>query len=144
MQICAVDTNVLMRLASGDPAPLFQQTVETLNTLLDQHPGLRIVAHNIVIGEAYITLVKFYGMSPEESRQALLHVLGSGLIEPLDGPPALEALGSGGKGAGLIDRMILLDSHARQSLPLYTLDDDLAKLSGARKLFTPAKASPSA
>lgn len=132
-----------MRLASGDPAPLFQQTADTLNHLLDQHPGLRIVAHNIVIGEAYITLIKYYEMTKAESRQALLAVLTSGLVEPLDGPSALEALRSGSKGAGPIDRMILLDSRARGSLPLYTLDDDLAKLSGARKLFTTAKTSAS-
>ena len=144
MQTCAVDTNVLMRLAAGDPVVMFQQTVETLTALLDQHPGLRIVAHNIVIGEAYISLQKHYGFTKAESRSSLADVLTSGLVEPLDGPPALEALGSGGKGAGLIDRMILLDSYARQSLPLYTLDDNLAKLTGARKLFTPAKASPSA
>ena len=134
MKICAVDTCILMRLAAGDPADLFMKTVESLEALLDRHVGLRIVAHNIVIGEAYIALQHHYGFTKAESRKTLTHVLTSGLVEPLDGQAALETLDTASKGAGLVDRLILLDSHARSTAPLLTLDAALAKVPGATGL----------
>lgn len=135
MKICAVDTCILMRLAAGDPAELFDQTVEALENLLNRHHGLRIVAHNMVIGEAYIALQKHYGFTKPESRQSLANVLTSGLIKPLDGLATLEVIDSAAKGAGLMDRLILLDSHTRHTAPLLTLDAALAKLPGAANLL---------
>lgn len=136
MQTCAIDTNILLRLTAGEPENLFRKTVESLQSLLDRQPGLRIVAHNIVIGEAYIVLQKFYGLTKAEARKALAQTLQSGLVEPLDGASAIGAIDAASKGAGLIDRMILLDSEARQTLPLQTLDQKLSKLSGCELLFS--------
>lgn len=135
MKICAVDTCVLMRLAAGDPADQFAKTVEALENLLNRHIGLRIVAHNMVIGEAYIALQKHYGFTKPESRDSLAGVLTSGLVEPLDGEATLEVIDSAAKGAGLMDRLILLDSHTRQTAPLLTLDAALAKVPGAESLL---------
>jgi hypothetical protein len=135
MKICAVDTCILMRLAAGDPAELFAKTVETLQNLIDRHFGLRIVAHNMVIGEAYIALQKHYGLTKPESRQSLADVLTSGLVEPLDGQAALDTIEAAAKGAGLMDRLILLDSQARFTVPLFTLDQALIKVPGAEELL---------
>ena len=135
MKICAVDTCILMRLAAGDPADQFAKTVEALENLLNRHTGLRIVAHNMVIGEAYIALQKHYGFTKPESRDSLAGVLTSGLVEPLDGEAALEVIDSAAKGAGLMDRLILLDSHTRQTAPLLTLDAALARVLGAESLL---------
>ena len=140
MKICAVDTNILVRLASGQPAALFHSTVSALESMLDRFPGIRIVAHNMAIGEAYIALQKHYGLTKPEARTALADTLNSGLLEPLDGRSALDAITAAAKGAGLIDRMLLLDAHARQTAPLYTLDHALAKVPGAELLVaTPSK-----
>jgi len=136
MKICAVDTCILMRLAAGDPADLFAKTVEALENLLNRHIGLRIVAHNMVIGEAYIAMQKHYGLTKQQSRQSLSDVLTSGLVEPLDGQATLEVINSAAKGAVLLDRLILLDSLTRQTAPLLTLDIALAKVPGAENLLT--------
>lgn len=136
MKICAVDTCILMRLAAGDPAELFARTVEALENLLDRHVDLRIVAHNMVIGEAYIALQKHYGLTKPESRQSLANVLTSGLVEPLDGQGALDTIEAAARGAGLMDRLILLDSHARHTVPLLTLDQSLVKVPGAEELLS--------
>jgi hypothetical protein len=135
MKICAVDTCILIRLAAGDPADMFAMTVEALESLLNRHTGLRIVAHNMVIGEAYIALQKHYGFTKLESRESLTGVLTSGLVEPLDGIAALETIESAARGSGLMDRLILLDSHIRQTAPLLTLDTTLAKVLGAQNLL---------
>lgn len=135
MKICAVDTCILMRLAAGDPAELFAKTVEALENLLDRYVELRIVAHNMVIGEAYIALQKHYGLTKPEARQSLADVLSSGLVEPLDGQAALDTIEAAAKGAGLMDRLILLDSQARHTTPLLTLDQALSKVPGADELL---------
>lgn len=141
MQTCAIDTNILLRLTVGEPEKLFHKTVESLQDLLDRRPGLRIVAHNMVIGEAYIVLQKFYGLTKLEARKALSQTLQSGLVEPLDGTPAIGAIDAASKGPGLIDRMILLDSQTRKTLPLQTLDHKLSKLSDCELLFSEKAAS---
>ena len=140
MKICAVDTCVLMRLAAGAPLDLYQKTIGALETLLKSHAGLRIVVHNMAIGESYISLQKHYGFSKPESRAALVGALTSGLIEPLDGQPVLDVIKQASAGgAGLIDRLIVLDSQIRQTVPLYTIDRDLAKVTDAVLLFSLAK-----
>ncbi len=136
MQTCAIDTNILVRLAAGEPESLFRKTIDSLQHLLDRQPGLHIVAHNIVIGEAYIVLQKFYGLTKGEARDALSQTLQSGLVEPLDSASAIGAIDASSKGAGLIDRMILLDSHSRNTLPLQTLDKKLGNLPGCELLFS--------
>lgn len=139
--LCAVDTCILMRLAAGDPAALFMKTVRALETLLDRQVGTRIVAHNIVIGEAYIALQHHYGFTKAESRKTLTHVLTSGLVEPLDGQAALDAIDTASKGAGLVDRLILLDAQARSTAPLLTLDAALAKVPGVAELHLMGESS---
>ena len=141
MKICAVDTCVLMRLAAGDPADLYQKTLTALQNLHSQHAGIRIVVHNMAIGECYISLQKHYGMTKPHSRQAITGALTSGLVEPLDGQPALDVIDAASAGgAGLIDRLLALDAHVRQTIPLYTIDRDLAKVADALLLFSLAKA----
>lgn len=134
MKTCAVDTNILVRLACGQPEDIFHATVAALESLLDRFPGLRIVAHNMAIGEAYIALQKHYGLTKPEARSALAATLASGLLAPLDGQATLDSIAAAAKGAGLIDRMLLLDTHARQTAPLLTLDHTLAKVPGAELL----------
>jgi hypothetical protein len=140
MQICAVDTCVLMRLAAGDPAELYQETLTALQNLHTQHAGIRIVVHNMAIGECYISLQKHYGMTKPESGQAISMALTSGLVEPLDGTSALDVLqAAAAGGAGLIDRLLVLDAQVRQTIPLYTIDRDLARVADAVLLFSLAK-----
>ena len=126
-----IDTSILVRLATGDPAHDFEECVRRLG-LLVRDGAAEVFASNQVIGEAYVALQHHYGVSKWDCREALQSVLQSGLVRPLNGEAVIEALGAR-SGCGLLDRLIAND-YGQADLATLTLDWKMASLPGARRL----------
>ncbi len=126
-----IDTSILVRLATGDPEASFENSVLKLTALIEDD-GAEVFASNQVIGEAYIALQHHYGISKADARAALVSVLRSGLVAPLNGAAVFAAL-EATSGCGLLDRLIADDYHRADLLTL-TLDRKMAALPQARRL----------
>ena len=126
-----IDTSVLVRLLSGDPATDFERCVSRLSALVEGD-GAEAFASNQVIGEAYVAVQHHYGVSKADARAGLADVLRGGLVSPLNGRAIFEALEASG-GPGLLDRLIA-DEYSRAGLEVLTLDRKMAALSGVRRL----------
>lgn len=126
-----IDTSVLVRLLTGDPAADFAYCVSKLSALVEED-GSEVVASNQVIGEAYIAVQHHYGVSKGDARAGLLDVLRSGLVSPLNGHAVFSAL-EASESPGLFDRLIA-DEYSRAGLEILTLDRKMASLSGVRRL----------
>lgn len=120
-----IDTSILVRLLTGDPEDGFQRCVSALTALVED-AGAEVFASNQVIGEAYVALQHHYGVSKDDARAALVSVLRSGLVGPLNGDRVICALRADG-GCGLLDRLIH-DDYQRQGLRTLTLDRRMAAL----------------
>ena len=127
-----IDTSILMRLMTGDPAKDFARTVKALESLIEQKAGADILASNQVIGEAYIAVQHHYGISKADARAALMSVLTSGLVAPLNGTAVLDAIRHS-EGCGLLDRLIV-DDYTRHGVETLTHDRKMGALSGATRL----------
>ena len=123
-----IDTSVLVRLVTGQPADLFTRCVERLSALSAE--DTEIFASTQVIGEAFITLQHHYGVSKEDAHAGLHTTLTSGLVAPLNGRAVLDAPAASG-GPGLFDRLIAND-YARAGMDTLTLDRRMASLPQAR------------
>lgn len=132
MPACGVDTSVLVRLASGHPAELFERAVARLTRLLERGEFDRLEAGSLVVAEAYFALQHHYQIEPPEARRALHSVLTSGLVHAARGDEVLDALAARAE-PGLVDRLVRIeDAHdGRSSL---TLDRKMARLPGCRLL----------
>jgi predicted nucleic acid-binding protein len=126
-----IDTSILVRLLTGDPEEGYEQCVHKLSRLME-HDDAEISASNQVIGEAYVALQHHYGTSKAEARAALLDVLKSGLVAPLNGPGVYASL-EADSGCGLLDRLIA-DDYRRAGMVTLTLDRKMAALKDAKKL----------
>jgi predicted nucleic acid-binding protein len=126
-----IDTSILVRLATGDPEDGFENCVRKLTTLIERDDA-EVFASNQVIGETYIALQHHYGVSKAEARAALVDVLSSGLVAPLNGPGVFSALEATG-GCGLLDRLIVDDYHRAELITL-TLDRKMGALPTSRRL----------
>jgi len=126
-----IDTSVLVRLAVGEPESDFRHAVEALQSMVENE-GREIFASNQVIGEAYVTIQHHYGVSDTDARAALTNVLTSGLVAPLNGQAAIQALQSPDS-PGLFDRLIA-DDYSRGGLETLTLDRRMANLPNVRRL----------
>ncbi len=124
-----IDTSVLVRLVTGLPQGGFERCVSGLRVLVEEQ-SCETFASNQVIGEAYAAVRHHYGVSSVDACAALLGVLTSGLVSPLNGRAALDALAA----PGLFDRLIA-DGYSRAGLEVLTLDRRMASLSGARLLL---------
>lgn len=120
-----IDTSILVRLLTGDPAPTFDRCVRRLRELADE--GSEVFASNQVIGETYVAVQHHYGVAKEDARSGLSEVLRSGLVAPLRGRAVLAALAAGSGGCGLLDRLIALD-YGESDLVTLTLDERMARL----------------
>ena len=94
--------------------------------------GGEVFVSNQVIGEAYVVLQRFYGVTKAGARAALLEVLRRDLLSPLNGDAVLQALQAPG-GPGLMDRLIV-DGYRNGGLETLTLDRRMTNLSRARLL----------
>ncbi len=126
-----IDTSILVRLVSGDPEDGFEQCVRKLSALIERD-GAEVFASNQVIGEAYIALQDHYAVTKPEARAALLSVLKSGLVAPVNGAGVYAAL-EVDSGCGLLDRLIA-DDYRRAGLITLTLDRKMAALREVRRL----------
>lgn len=126
-----IDTSILVRLATGDPATAFERTVGALAQLVEGQ-GAQVMASNQVVGEAYMALQHHYGVSKAEARAALISVLKSGLVAPANGSAVFAAL-QAKSGCGLLDRLIA-DDYQRAGLTTLTLDRKMAALPEAQRL----------
>ena len=131
-QCYGIDTSVFVRLLTGHPEADFKRTTKALERLHDDNPATILVVSNQVVGEAYVTLQHFYGISKSASRKAILYLFNTGIISPLNGQPILDILSESG-GAGLMDRLITQD-YLRNEATVLTNDRRMAKLEGARLL----------
>ena len=129
---CGIDTSILIRLATGDPAPEFDRVVAALTHLVEvEHVAL--FASLMVISEAYVALQHHYAISKPDAKAALRSVLTSGLVAPSGGDAVLEALASR-CGCGLLDRLIVLQ-HGSDELSTLTLERKMAALPNAARLM---------
>ena len=126
-----IDTSVLVRLAVGEPERDFRHCTEALRVLVEDE-GREIFASNQVIGEAYVAIQHHYGVSDADARAALIDVLTSGLVAPLNSHAAIQALQTR-EGPGLFDRLIA-DDYSRAGLETLTLDRRMANLPNVRQL----------
>lgn len=126
-----IDTSVLVRLAVGEPEQDFQHCVEALRTLVEDQ-GREIFASNQVVGEAYVTIQHHYGISDADARDALISVLTSGLVSPLNGQSVILSLQSREE-PGLFDRLIS-DDYSRAGMETLTLDRRMASLPKVHRL----------
>ncbi len=130
--IYGIDTSVFVRLLTGQPEVDFEKTAKALKQLHDKDPATELVVSNQVIGEAYITLQHFYGVSKADARKAVLDLFASGVIAPLNGQPVIDILREA-SGAGLMDRLIAQD-YNKCGVPVLTNDKRMARLSGVHIL----------
>jgi predicted nucleic acid-binding protein len=128
-QAFGIDTSVFLRLLTGHPAGDFESNVAALKRLHDAGRAIELFVSNQVIGEAYIVLQQFYGISKHEARNAMLALFFSGNLSPLNGKPVLDIL-QAGDGAGLMDRLIA-QGYQHAGLDILTRDKKMARLPGA-------------
>jgi predicted nucleic acid-binding protein len=131
MPAYGIDTSIMVRLLTGQPAVDYHATLSRLTALRASQPE-PITAANIVIAEAYAVLQHHYGLAKTAARDALLSVLTSGLVEPAGGDAVLDALKTN-REPGLTDRLIALD-YAHSGAITLTLDRKMASLPGCRGL----------
>ena len=126
-----IDTSVLVRLAVGEPERDFQCCLEALRALVEDE-GREIFASDQVIGEAYVAIRHHYQVSDVDARVALIDVLTSGLVAPLNGHAVVQALQTR-EGPGLFDRLIA-DDYSHAGLETLTLDRRMGNLPNVRNL----------
>ena len=126
-----IDTSVLVRLAVGEPRQDFLHCAEALRVLVEDQ-GREVFASNQVIGEAYVAIQHHYGISDTDARAALISVLTSGLVAPLNGQSVILSL-QAQEGPGLFDRLIA-DDYSRAGIETLTLDRQMASLPTVRRL----------
>ena len=126
-----IDTSILVRLLTGKPDETFDYCVARMTELIE-NDGAEIFASNQVIGEAYIALQHHYNISKADARIALLSVLRSGLVSPMNGQSVILALEAPAN-PGLLDRLIAED-YTRADLETLTLDRKMATLPATRQL----------
>ncbi len=125
-----IDMSVLVRLVTAEPERDFQHCVDELRALTER--DAEIFASNQVIGEAYIVLQYHYDISPDDARSALVDVLTSGMVAPLNGQTVISTLEESG-GPGVFDRLIA-DGYTHAGMETLTLDRQMAQLSGVSRL----------
>ncbi len=131
-QVYGIDTSVFVRLLTGHPEADFKATSDALESLFERKPNAELVVSNQVIGESYITLQHHYVLSKSDAREGMLQFFEGGLVSPLNGLEVINLLNQEG-GAGLMDRLIVQDYHAKE-LAVLTNDKKMAKLSGVERV----------
>ena len=126
-----IDTSILVRLLTGEPPADFDYCLKQLSKLVEDD-GAEVFASNQVIGEAYIAIQHHYGVSKSDARSALIDVLSSGLISPLNGLSVFAIL-EASDSPGLFDRLIA-DGYSQTGMEVLTLDRKMASLVEARRL----------
>ena len=121
---CAIDTSILVRLATRRPKPQAESLLLELEKRYRR--GEEFWISSMVLGEAYIAIQHHYGIPKTDIHSLLISFFESGWFHPMDGPPVLEALRST-SGPGLLDRLIALQGVGR-GMKTLTLDRKMGRL----------------
>ncbi|GAA6756796.1 PIN domain-containing protein [Thermus thalpophilus] len=127
-----LDTSLLLRLLTGEPPELAARALEVFRGA--EEGRYTLVAHPLVVAEAFYTLVSFYGAERAKAARALLDLLdrpGIVLEEEEDLRAALENAGKGG--LSLVD-LFLAHKARRQGEGIASLDEKLRKRAGVALL----------
>ena len=86
-----IDTLVFVRLLTGDLDADYQKTMKAFEQRLETEPQAKFFVSNQVIGEAYMALQHYFGITKADAKSAMCAVLNSGLCSPQNGFSVLEA-----------------------------------------------------
>lgn len=127
-----LDTSVLIRLLTADPAPEAASAYGYLAEI--EEAGAALLVSNQVVSEAYFACQHYYGMPKSEVLQALLELLSQptfvvqpGLLELL----AMKQITTAKP--GFVDRLIHSE-YAAINLPLVTFEKSATRLAGTKIL----------
>lgn len=126
-----IDTSILVRLVTKDSPNDYERCVHELANLVE-NDECEIVASNQAISESYAALMHHYDVTNADARAALLDILTSGLVAPMNGPTVLEALAASAQ-PGLFDRLIV-DDYSKAGLETLTLDRRMGSLPNTRRI----------
>jgi predicted nucleic acid-binding protein len=124
----ALDTSVVLRLLTGEPAPLAEVAWAHLARCTAP-----VAVDTLVVGESYFALRHHYGVPHRDAVEALVALVHS---EQLTCPAGVrEALAEArdGNHPGVMDRLILAAARGAERT-LLTFDRRLARHEGARLL----------
>lgn len=124
-----LDTSVVLRLLTGEPADHAQAAVDRLERAA--RAGESVLVSNLVVLESYHALQHHFGMPRNDASALLVSFLSSPVARP-ESADTLLALRAGG-GAGAMDRLILRDYAAKGAHTL-TFDAKLSRLPGAERI----------
>jgi len=127
-----LDSSVFLRLLTGLPEGDYQQALTALAQLFEDEPAAELVVSNQVIGESYVALQHFYGLSKADACAGILKLLTASDVRPLNGEAVLACLRAKG-GPGLVDRLIAQD-YAGHDARVLTNDKRMARLEGVQQL----------
>jgi len=129
-----LDTSVLIRLLIGLPPVQASTAVDFIKK--SRIAGRRVVVSDLVISEAYFALHFHYEVPKPEAIAALREVLRSGLVEPADGPAAVEMLEESARSSskpGFVDRLIHAQ-YGRLPASMATFERAAGRLAGTTVL----------
>lgn len=124
-----LDTSIVVRLLVGEPEDQARAARRRIEEALAD--GERVVVTDLCVAEASHALRHHYDVPPSETRTMLAALLTSGVVES-DPPDVAAAVAAAGRGAGLIDRL-LVARHRRAGAKTLTFDRQQARLSGAER-----------
>jgi predicted nucleic acid-binding protein len=127
----ALDTNVVLRLVTGDPAPLAAAAQALLERA--EARGDRLLVSDLVVAESYHALRHHFGVPAEEAAKSLSALLADPAIEGEAAADLLATPASAAEPPGFMDRLILAHA-ARRGATLRTFDAQLAGLPGAERI----------
>ena len=129
-----LDTSVVLRLLVGTPHDQAQAALRFVKEKLAA--GVRIVASDLVVSETYLALHAHYQVPKTDAIGALLEMLRSGLVEPLDGPGILTVLASAARSSakpGFVDRLIH-EQYRRSSASMASFERAAGRLTSTTVL----------
>ncbi len=127
----AIDTNVVLRLVTGEPAPL----ADAARALLERAESRseRLLVSDLVIAESFHALRHHFGVPAQDAARFLATLLADPAIEGEGAATLLASAAEAVEAPGFIDRLILAHA-ARHGATLRTFDSKLATLAGAERL----------
>ena len=87
---CGIDTSILVRLCTGEPRHDFDRVVAALTHMVESE-HVSLLASHMVIGEAYMALQHYFGITKADAKSAMYAVPNSRLYSPQNGFSVLEA-----------------------------------------------------
>lgn len=127
-----LDTSVVMRLLTGQPAPLAEAAREYLAEIAQS--GTVVFVSNLVVSEAYFACQHHYRMPKADVLAGLLNLLSQPTF--VVQPPLLELLATDGLATskpGFLDRLIHAE-YSHSGLPLVTFEKAAVRLPRAQVL----------